>query len=123
MKTKLIETNFKSAIRITGQLFLIQVARAFLRTRFFAIMRIATASMLISTAVISAAVIIAGGLGTEALVSVGSPPSLALQNLQIEPALAVDAAHPNILAAGAAPSLIFPLATPVTTRSVGTRQV
>jgi len=72
------------------------------RNRFFSIVRIATACTLILAAVISAAVIVAGGgLGTEALVSVGSPPSPPWQNVQLEPALAVDAAHPNVLAAGA----------------------
>jgi hypothetical protein len=39
--------------------------------------------------------------GTGALVSVGSPPDMHPQNSQNEPALAVDPAHPNILAAGA----------------------
>jgi hypothetical protein len=66
------------------------------RTRFFCIVRIATAATLISAAVVMAVV-----LGTEALVSVGSPPSPPAQNVQQEPALAVDAAHPNVLAAGA----------------------
>jgi hypothetical protein len=77
------------------------------RNRFFAIARIATASTLISAAVISAAVIISGGLGTEALVNVGSPPSPPWQNFQFEPALAVDAAHQNILAAGANDAIDF----------------
>jgi hypothetical protein len=39
--------------------------------------------------------------GTEAYVSNGSPTAPFSQNKQNEPALAVDAAHPNILAAGA----------------------
>jgi hypothetical protein len=38
--------------------------------------------------------------GTGALVSVGSPTGMHPQNAQNEPALAVDPAHPNILAAG-----------------------
>jgi hypothetical protein len=67
-----------------------------LKTRFFLILRIATAGTLISAAAVMAVI-----LGTEALVSVGSPPSPAAQNIQQEPALAVDAAHPNVLAAGA----------------------
>jgi len=58
--------------------------------------RIATAATLISAAAVMAVILV-----TEALVSVGSPPSPPSQNLQIEPALAVDAAHPNVLAAGA----------------------
>src|SRR5207249_1953757 len=68
----------------------------FNRTRFFSIVRIATAATLISAAAVMAVI-----LGTEALVTVGSPPSLPPQSLQNEPALAVDAAHPNVLAAGA----------------------
>jgi len=38
--------------------------------------------------------------GSDALVSVGSPPGNFPQNKQNEPALAVDASHPNILVAG-----------------------
>jgi hypothetical protein len=66
------------------------------RTRFFCIVRITTAATLVS-----AAAVIAVAVSTEALVSVGSPPSPIAQNVQQEPALAVDAAHPNVLAAGA----------------------
>jgi hypothetical protein len=69
------------------------------RTRFFSIVRIASAATLISAAAVMAVMAVA--VSTEALVTVGSPPSLPPQNLQIEPALAVDAAHPNVLAAGA----------------------
>src|SRR5438552_11011286 len=65
------------------------------RTRFFFIVRIAAAGMLISAAAVMAVI-----LGTEALVSVGSPPSPIFPNVQQDPALAVDAAHPNVLAAG-----------------------
>ena len=66
------------------------------RTRFFSIVRIVTACTLIAAAAVMAVI-----LSTEALVSVGSPPSPLAQNEQTEPALAVDAAHPNVLAAGA----------------------
>jgi hypothetical protein len=65
-------------------------------TRLFSIVRVATAGTLISAAAVMAVI-----LGIEALVTVGSPPSLPAQNVQAEPALAVDAAHPNVLAAGA----------------------
>src|SRR5436309_6564600 len=74
----------------------LKTSSCFNGTRFFSIVRIATAGTLIS-----AAAVMAVALGTEALVSVGSPPSPLPQNAQIEPALAVDAAHPNVLVAGA----------------------
>src|SRR5262249_29194475 len=64
-------------------------------TRFFSIVRIATVATLIAAVAVMAVI-----LGAEALVTVGSPPSLPPQSLQNEPALAVDAAHPNVLAAG-----------------------
>src|SRR4030095_1249534 len=66
------------------------------RTRFFSIVRIVTAGTFIA-----AAAVIAVSLSTEALVSVGSPPSSPPRNEQIEPAIVVDAAHPNVLAAAA----------------------
>src|SRR5215475_5837937 len=72
------------------------IVGGFDRTRSFSIVRIATAATLISAAAMMAVI-----LGTEALVTVGSPPSPLPQNVQVEPALAVDAAHPNVLAAGA----------------------
>src|SRR6266545_3099349 len=75
------------------------IVGGFDRTRFFSIVRIGTAATLISAAAVMA--VMAVTVGTEALVSVGSPPSPAAQNIQQEPALAVDAAHPNVLAAGA----------------------
>ena len=53
---------------------------------------LAVALMLISNATVIAA--------GDALVNVGSPPGFFPQNKQNEPALAVDANHPNVLAAG-----------------------
>jgi len=61
-------------------------------------LRIATAVTLIAAAVVSA---IASAFNADPLVSVGSPTRPFAQNKQNEPALAVDANHPNILVAGA----------------------
>jgi len=73
------------------------IVGGFNRTRFFSFARIVTAGTLIA----AAAVVMAVMLSTEALVTVGSPPSPVAHNVQFEPAVAVDAAHPNVLAAGA----------------------
>jgi hypothetical protein len=49
----------------------------------------------------------ASATGADTLVSVGSPPSPFAQNKQNEPAVAVDANHPNIVAAGANDEIDF----------------
>jgi hypothetical protein len=54
-----------------------------------------SAMLLVVTAVVG------GQVGSDALVNTGSLPSPFSQNKQNEPALAVDAAHPNVLVAGA----------------------
>src|SRR5919201_313762 len=61
--------------------------------------RVITAS--VACALLFALVAIAAAVtGTEALVTVGSPVSPFAENKQNEPAVAIDANHPNILAAG-----------------------
>jgi hypothetical protein len=49
----------------------------------------------------TAAIAATGETGGETLVSVGSPTTPFSQNKQLEPAVAIDAAHPNVVVAGA----------------------
>jgi hypothetical protein len=65
--------------------------------RLLSHLRIVSAVMLISAAAAMAVV----AVHSDPLVSVGSPRSPFAQSKQNEPALAVDANHPNILVAGA----------------------
>src|SRR3954449_13110279 len=61
-----------------------------------------TRLLAIVAAVIAALTVLAGSaLAQDTRVSTGSPPSPFSQNKQNEPAVAIDAAHPNVLAAGA----------------------
>jgi len=73
--------------------------RWFTRNRVISRLRIPAAGTLIAAAVVSA--IASVGLNPDYLVNVGSPNTPFSQNKQNEPALAVDASHPNILVAGA----------------------
>src|SRR5213082_2068446 len=72
--------------------------RWFTRNRVVSRLRIPIAGTLIAAAVVSA---IATVFNPDYLVNVGSPTTPFSQNKQNEPALAVDANHPNILVAGA----------------------
>jgi hypothetical protein len=69
----------------------------FTQNRLLSHLRIPAAITLIAAGVVTAI----AAFNPDTLVSVGSPPSPFSQNKQNEPALAVDANHPNILVAGA----------------------
>src|SRR5260370_25449293 len=70
--------------------------RLFTRTHFLSHLRIPTAVTLMAAAVVSAI----AAFNPDPRVSVGSPATPFAQNKQNEPALAVDANHPNVLVAG-----------------------
>lgn len=62
---------------------------------------IATATILLALAIATPVPAKAGASASSALVSVGSTPDLVVRNMQAEPAIAVDASRPDVLAAGA----------------------
>src|SRR5438034_8852795 len=72
--------------------------RWFTGNRVVSRLRIPAAGALIAAAVVSAIASV-GVFNPDTLVSVGSPTTPFSQNKQNEPALAVDASHPNVLVA------------------------
>ena len=64
-------------------------------------MRKLLALLIAAALALSVAVIAGAAPGSDSLVTVGSTPSPFSQNKQNEPALAIDANHPNIVVAGA----------------------
>ncbi|MDP9329848.1 MAG: glycoside hydrolase [Actinomycetota bacterium] len=74
-----------------------------MKTRAFALL----VGAAVLTALIAVPIAPAGASGGDTLVSVGSPASPFAQNKQNEPAVAIDANHPNVVAAGANDEIDF----------------